>query len=709
MAARKKKTKTPEELEAERVRHIVVDIARAKPNFLQFRYEQYPIDAISYKNLKYNILTNRNLKQLRLIVGQDGEMILKINPSVTWRSIQRTVIDYHKWSSEHIKSSLESYDLVTFLSQKKRSFKTNDVVFIWGMPYLLSIETKQPEETVAIRRPKQLMAGLVPKGTSRYGNKLARLCRSGYINKEALQSIPIFNQGILIMPKHCLWDKYDAFEYDRAKEGGPAWNSSNSYRDVNPMMARDSALRNKAPHTGNYYLDAFAAMMQLTQDNLLTRYEFFGSRMLSFPERLILENVIKQFSDQTHAEDFDPETLNMIIGRSEMATAPFMKEVLKGCITNKPELYAKDPLLQYDFEEARQVDNKVSFDIHENYKDTSAIRRDQPNACILDQYAADILEPISKVRTMMIENKKTPTMMFYPDRKDYISMSRAELEKELRLQLDFYQTGRLNCFIKRATLTYQDPHALAKQERNAHTLSQSARVVQDTALPLEDLELTFMSTDGIEIEPSTALIGYLPDTPHASNMISSITPALAQGLSTDTWGAKIAGDILARRLKPPLLRYFSNTLVRPGSLRILLEGDEDPQKVKSLIDTYIRNSMTRVSVNFLNNIRPQYIKAYNNTARHYPMDPIVWVGKIDVVKMKPLGQCRSRQTKNPEVRLNPYLAMYPLNLTTAVIQHELCHLTMYNHSKIFHYMLSILCPDSDRISDSMLRMSINNT
>lgn len=707
MAARKKKT--AQDKEEDRLRSKLIDLEKANPALFEHPFSKYPIDTIIYRDIKFHMLTNRNLRQLKLVVAQNGDMILKINPRFTWRTIYGTVVEYYKWCNDHLKDSMEAYDNVTFLAQNKRTFKTNDIIFLWGLPYLLCVDENTETESVGFRRPKQIMPTLVPKGTSRYSDKVAMLCRSGYINKEALESLPIFNQGIMILPKHCLWDKIEAFDYDRAKEAVPGWDGSSSYRTVNPIMARDSALRTKTPHTGNYYLDAFAAMMQLTQDNLLSRRDYFGSRMLSAPERLILENVIKQFSDHTRAEDFDPETLNMIIGRSEMATAPYMKEVLKGCITNKSELYPKEPLLQYDFEAARKVDAKSSLSLDENFADRTGIRSDQPHARILESFSPKTLEFVSKARTLMIENKKVPTMMFYPDPKDYISMSRKELEQELKLQLDFYQTGRLGCYIKLATLTYQAPNALAHQELTEQTLAQSARPVNDNALPLEDLELTFMSTDGHEVEPSCALIGYLPDTPQSINVMDAMNPAVAQGQSTETWGAKIAGDILARRRNPPKVRHFSSTLVRPGTLRIGLTGAADPVKVKEQVDKFIRNSTVRLAINFLNNIRPQYIQAYNNTARHYRMDPIVWVGKVDVVKMKPLGQCRSRESNNPEVRLSPHLAMYPVNLLTAVIQHELCHLTMYNHSKIFHYMLSILCPESDRICNAMLTIYMRDT
>lgn len=714
-----------------------IDLSTVKAPFLRQSYSQYPLERFYFRDIEFRVKTNRNLRKLKLVIDTSGYVLMKTNPTYRWVDIREMIRGHYNWCKEHLESMTSSYDQVSFHCQKKRTFRTNDLVYVWGQPYLILVVEDEPHNSIGITRPKQLIPTLVPKGSSRFGAKAAKLCANGYINTNALKAMPIFNQGRLIMPKQSLFDDINAFEYDRTKYGGSNSDEVASMRHIHPKLAHDTALRDRAPNTGNYYLDAFACMMQLTQDNLLSRKQFFGSRMLSATERTVLENVIRRFTDLISPEHYEPEIINDITGRCEMASSSCILTVLKGSIGHKTGVYAFDPLQPHnnfkatddpkqtpkhsssslqadkDAHASEHVNDanheaKVNYDLYENFIKLEDVRTDQPPVSILQAHSQAALDEVAKARSLHIKHKKMPTFLFYPEYKDYISMCRKDLIMELAEQLAFYKSGRLHGLIKTATIKHQDANALAEQELTRTALTQSASPVDDFPLALKDLELTFVTTDGKEVDPSTAIIAYLPDTPHTANLMYSMSQSVALGQANETYVAKIAGDILYRRRNAPRDRYFHKTLVKPGILRIVVKDKNNTDNVKDMIEKFIQNEMYKVSAKFLDCIHPFYISVYNHTARHYQLKPIEWVGKLHIMRMRPLGQCRTRRGQTPEIRLNPHLSMYPFNLTAAVIMHEICHLNMYNHSKVFYFMLSNLSPDADNVADSMFSINIKD-
>lgn len=119
----------------------------------------------------------------------------------------------------------------------------------------------------------------------------------------------------------------------------------------------------------------------------------------------------------------------------------------------------------------------------------------------------------------------------------------------------------------------------------------------------------------------------------------------------------------------------------------------------------MEQELYKVSLNFLEKLKPYYISVYLASSAYYQMEPISWMKKLEIKKMKPLGQCRSKGTA-ADIRLNLQLAHYPINVMASVGIHELCHLVVCNHSVAFKYMLRIFCPSADNVSNSLIQLGI---
>ena len=74
--------------------------------------------------------------------------------------------------------------------------------------------------------------------------------------------------------------------------------------------------------------------------------------------------------------------------------------------------------------------------------------------------------------------------------------------------------------------------------------------------------------------------------------------------------------------------------------------------------------------------------------------------------MKPFGQYRLEPTNFSVIRLNRSLAAYPINVMAAIVNHEITHISYPNHGSRFHFVLDLICPGSDIISNSVAKMSI---
>ena len=173
----------------------MLDLGKVDSRFLSVAWNEHPIEAFVFDNLEFKVRSNANLKNMKLAIDSTGMLEIRVNPKSSWGSIKDTVFRYYQWCAEQQSNILKQFDIVTYRAQKNRTFKTNDVIYIWGMPYLIEVKEDQGhEDELKIIRPRQIVPALVPKGQSRFSDKYAFLLRNGYINKKALYNLPILNQ-----------------------------------------------------------------------------------------------------------------------------------------------------------------------------------------------------------------------------------------------------------------------------------------------------------------------------------------------------------------------------------------------------------------------------------------------------------------------------------------------------------------------------------
>ena len=152
-----------------------IDLSTVKAPFLRQSYSQYPLERFYFRDIEFRVKTNRNLRKLKLVIDTSGYVVMKTNPTYRWVDIREMIRGHYNWCKEHLESMTSSYDQVSFHCQKKRTFRTNDLVYVWGQPYLILVVEDEPHNSIGITRPKQLIPTLVPKGSSRFGAKAAKL------------------------------------------------------------------------------------------------------------------------------------------------------------------------------------------------------------------------------------------------------------------------------------------------------------------------------------------------------------------------------------------------------------------------------------------------------------------------------------------------------------------------------------------------------
>lgn len=662
----------------------MLDLGIVDSRFLSLAWKEHPADEFVYERLEFQIKTNANLRRIKLAIDSTGMLEIRINPKSTWGDIKDTVFRYYQWCVEQQNKILLQFDLVAYTAQRKRTYKNNDLIYLWGMPYLIEVKEEQEKEELKIIRPRQVIPALVPKGQSRFANKYAFLLRHGYFTLDALYSMPILNQGRFIMPKHSLWQDCSVFEREVVAKGSTIANalelflphqkrnsSGDNFLKTTLKPQNNSGSVNDKEFLNNFYLEQFSRLLFNCQGATL-RKSFFGSRMLSAPKRIIVEAMIRPFTDKLDIRHMNDDAINMTIVKSETTVSPCFKHVLKGSLDSKKDIFNQDPFFNYDLHEISKLDGNFTLDLYSNFSSQVGVRTDRPKARMVVYGSLEHLDLLEEERALRAEGKPYPYIIFVPERKNYLDMSKDELINELNLQNSFYHTGRYSA---------HDEFSLADQE------------------------LTFFTGDGYELDPSLALLAYLPDIPDAANHIYDMSAEMVENHATENFRPTIARNILAKKIKRDNSEFFHKTLAKPGILRVSIKGKYNSEKVEKIVEQYMEQELYKVSLNFLEKLKPHYISVYLAASAYYKMDAITWIKRLEIKKMRPLGQCRSMGT-TADIRLNLQLTHYPINVMASVGMHELCHLVVCNHSPAFKYMLKIFCPSADPVSNSLIHLGI---
>lgn len=628
-------------------------------------WQDYPETRFTFGELEFAVRTNPNLRSTKLLAEKTGIIQVRINPQVTWDSIKGTIQRHLDWCLEQQSRILKEFDPVTYRSQLRRQMTDNDVIYIWGQPYLLQIDPKKHEDDrLMVGVPVQLTPVLVPKGRSRYALKFSHLWHSGYLNRQALYNLPLINQGSFIMPKHSLW--HDIENLNRYSY------TSQSLFDARRQAHIDDKEQDAGEHRdlGNYYIDCFVRMQQLVWNNL-RRAQFYGSRMLSEPRLELIEDMIRPLTSTLTPERLAVQNLGSVTDNAEMIVGNFWKALLNGAISDPQyqKLYPHDPFIEC----IPDTNQPADMDITTNINDKSLVRNLPPARLIWRQY------PNSQERN--VENLRAEAagafVGFFPDKIDFSQMTPEQRLQEIERQRNFYATGKINSS------------------------------TGEEGLPLSELELTLFTPQGEEVDPARALLAILPDMPDTANYLNNMPVQMVESHAKDSFARMMARDILASRIPPDKSCYFHNTLANPGELILELTADYDQAFKTRALGDYLRWSLSRVATSFLSKIKRQYANTYIATSAKYRMPTISWYQEpIKVIRMNDLGQCRSHRRALPEIRLNLQLAHYPPNVMISVALHELCHLAFCNHSPAFRFMLNLFDPEADRVSDSIFDLGI---
>ncbi len=128
--------------------------------------------------------------------------------------------------------------------------------------------------------------------------------------------------------------------------------------------------------------------------------------------------------------------------------------------------------------------------------------------------------------------------------------------------------------------------------------------------------------------------------------------------------------------------------LRGAFLKVEMLGQDDAEKVKELMDAWLREKAKRVFTELL--------EKCSNAAQAIGVKE---TPPLRILRMKKRwGSC----TKNGVVILNLELVSAPKDCIEYLIYHELCHLRVRNHTPSFYRLLSRLCPNWE-----MLRHKLN--
>ena len=341
---------TPQDAEGKKL----VDITKLDARVMSVRWYQYPLREFLFDDLHLYFCPNANIKQARLVIDVDGRLLIRAHPDVTWWNIAQIIAHNYKWFVDHQQEMQRTYDTVSYLAQKQRTFKENDLIYVWGLPYFLHVETGADEERLEFTKPQQVILGRVPYGTSRYTERFHALARKGYLNPEALRSLPWVIEGRLVLPKHCQW---------------------HDIKHLNMPLQIGSEI--------NIYYSEFARTMQQTLDDW-QQQKLFGSRFLSDPSRQMCLRLFYEYYHDFLLKNPKPRLNDWLSVETNVENRlnSMDKGIFTGSIVCEPHhrLYLLDPLLSPEQDKVLVQEPLLSFNIGENLKSAVGIRTEVPPA-----------------------------------------------------------------------------------------------------------------------------------------------------------------------------------------------------------------------------------------------------------------------------------------------------------------------------------------
>lgn len=183
----------------------------AAADVLKSTWAKLKYQYVFFKGLFIRIKAHRNRRQISFVVNTNGTLFIKIHPNHTYAHIKSAIAKNIDWCTKTLEDVTKRFDSVGFLNQKRCEYKTNDLIYLWGFPYLLDVREGSDEPKTSMILPKQVVMGLVENGSSRYHDKFKFLLDTYYLNETILDNLPVveaFGCDILQKAVNNITDKY---------------------------------------------------------------------------------------------------------------------------------------------------------------------------------------------------------------------------------------------------------------------------------------------------------------------------------------------------------------------------------------------------------------------------------------------------------------------------------------------------------------------
>lgn len=434
--------------------------------------------------------------------------------------------------------------------------------------------------------------------------------------------------------------------------GRPVLPKHSLWADLKPLYYEDD---NKVLH--NLYLRVFLSSLNQIVHNWANN-SILNTRILTAPEQAMVNEITRFYFKLHCAKDINFDTLIAAGKSAEGAAMPLWRAIETGSSSSNKntDRFQNDPLACSTLDELAEVDQISSF------------------------FGLDLWQ--NNAFKLGIREQNQPITLSRPPHIDYNALPHNEALLELLWQRGIY------------ALPNSDDAKLAAQYG----------VYQD----LSQYEATLVTTNGVEIDPCLAMVGYLPnDTSYANVDPKKLSLDEVIGLSTHSFPMFLSQSLINERIKQEAIPYFHKTLVRPGILHVQVKGSCMPSEdtVRDMLLRFAEKELRAAADNFFKHIKSEYVRVFLTCTEYMDMPTMLWFDNLDIRKMKPLGQYRYEPPYG-EIRLNRSLVHYPINVMASVILHELCHIPFCNHGKSFSNMLSLFGPGADNVTDSIIRLGL---
>ena len=441
----------------------MLDLAQVDPRFLALKYSDHPESAFVYQGLTFKVHTNGNLATIKFVIDLKGDLQVRINPKFTWGLIQNTVAHYYDWCRREQMRRYAQFDLTSLKAQRERTLQENDLIYLWGLPYLLHINAYcgQDDEVKIKSRPQQVTPVLVPKGCSRYSDKFYYLLHNGYLHRFALENLPIINQEQWLLPRKCLvGNPHEFIRYPLASKALLDPKLRNIYDRTRPQ--------------GNFFLERMGYTLQLITRHA-QQHQFYGSRYLSHPQRLLVEQMIEPLAARSNPDFVVRRHHERMVAKCETLTSDYWKAIVSGPLTYKDTRphFPINPYLAYDLTTVRAHDPNFSahfsLGIIDNLKDQRLVRT---NVLPIELLWRGHGSSEQRRQEVYAAQEHGAYVAFYPDQANYAGLNLETLSAEYQRQVKFYRTGELDLSVTQQRRQFQaEQVSLAAIEQAARDYS----------------------------------------------------------------------------------------------------------------------------------------------------------------------------------------------------------------------------------------------